>query len=115
MTSAEPVTPTSSARALGRAPGFGEGDCLGSDFTDDSAVIPVPGPVTPPQNNVPTDNGGGGGGGATTQPAPPTTVPTPTTAAPVDPSADHGGAAPADAGSDATDAAAADRADDHAA
>ena len=71
--------------ALGRAPGFGEGDCLGSDFTDDSAVIPVPGPVTPPQNNVPTDNGGGGGGGATTQPAPPTTVPTPTTAAPVTP------------------------------
>ena len=25
-------------RALGRAPGVGEGDCLGSDFTDDSAV-----------------------------------------------------------------------------
>ena len=84
--------------ALGRAPGFGEGDCLGSDFTDDSAVIPVPGPVTPPQNNVPTDNGGGGGGGATTQPAPPTTVPTPDDRRACHPSADHGGAAAADAG-----------------
>ena len=64
-------------RALGRAPGFGEGDCLGSDFTDDSAVtIPAVEPVTPPVNN----QGGGGGGGTaaptTTQPAPPPPVET---------------------------------------
>ena len=37
-------------RALGRAPGFGEGDCLGSDFTDDSAVtIPAVEPVDAPR------------------------------------------------------------------
>ena len=74
-------------RALGRAPGFGEGDCLGSDFTDDSAVIPEPGQVVPPQNSVPTNNGGGGGGGSgggatTTQPAPPPPVDTTPTEAP---------------------------------
>ena len=38
-------------RELGRAPGFGEGDCLGSDFTDDSAITPQPGQVTPPPTN----------------------------------------------------------------
>jgi hypothetical protein len=71
--------------ALGRAPGVGEGDCLGSDFTDDSAVLPEPGQVTPPPNQFPNNNnnGGGGGGGATTQPAPPptTVAATPTTVA----------------------------------
>jgi hypothetical protein len=37
-------------RELGRAPGFAEGDCLGSDFTDDSAVSTgtQPGQVAPP-------------------------------------------------------------------
>ena len=71
-------------RALGRAPGFGEGDCLGSDFTDDSAVIPGTRPGQPRrQNNVPTDNGGGRRRRRRRRsPPPPTTVPTPTTAAP---------------------------------
>ena len=55
-------------RALGRAPGFGEGDCLGSDFTDDSAVtIPAVEPAPAP----PVNNQGGGGGGGTVAPPPP--------------------------------------------
>ena len=46
-------------RELGRAPGSGEGDCLSSNFTDDSAILPQPGQVPPPPTNRPT------GGGAT--------------------------------------------------
>jgi hypothetical protein len=74
------------ARELGRAPGSGEGDCLGSDFADDSAILPQPGQVTPPPTNQ--SSGGGGGGGGTTQPAPPPTTAatvSPTTAAPLPP------------------------------
>ena len=62
-------------RALGRAPGFGEGDCLGSDFTDDSAVtIPSRGQVDDAPEQRPSNGGGGGGGGtvAPTTPARPT-------------------------------------------
>jgi hypothetical protein len=60
-------------RALGRAPGIGEGDCLGSNFTDDSAVtIPAVVQVTTP----PVNNPGGGGTATTTQPAPPPPVET---------------------------------------
>ena len=64
-----------------RAPGSGEGDCLGSNFTDDSAILPRPGQVTPP---APTNRPAGGGGGGAAPPATtaaPTTVPAPTTAA----------------------------------
>ena len=73
-------------RELGRAPGFGEGDCLGSDFTDDSAVTPQPGQVTMPPNtpDQPGGGGGGGGGGGTATPPPVATTPA-TTVAPAVP------------------------------
>jgi hypothetical protein len=48
-------------RELGRAPGLAEGDCLGSDYTDDSAVstgTTQPGQVAPP-NTRPRNTGGG--------------------------------------------------------
>jgi hypothetical protein len=66
-------------RALGRAPGFGEGDCLGSDFTDDAAITPTEGQVTMPPstwpNNTGGNSGGGGGGGGPTTPPVDTTPP----------------------------------------
>ena len=72
------------ADELGRAPGdYGtEGECLSSQFTDDSATSPtgttLPGqaPAPPPMTTAPPSNGGGGGGGSdTTAPAPQTTQP----------------------------------------
>lgn len=85
-------------RRLGRAPGSGEGECLGSDYTDDSAVTDpggtVQGQVVPPttptngggDDDTGGDDGGGGGvgGGATT-------VPPPATEAPDDGGGDGGG------------------------
>jgi hypothetical protein len=71
--------------ALGSAPGYGEGDCLGSEFTDDSAITPQPGQVTMPPSTWPSNQGGGGGVATTQPPAPPVdTTPTeaPTTAVP---------------------------------
>jgi hypothetical protein len=56
---------------LGSAPGFGEGDCLSSNFTDDVRVTPAPGQVTMPPSTWPN-----------VQPAPPpqqTSPPPPTT------------------------------------
>ena len=70
-------------RELGRAPGFGEGDCLGSNFTDDSAVVPQPGQAPPPPTNQSSGGGGGGGGGGTT--APPAVTTPATTVAPTVP------------------------------
>ena len=58
-------------RELGRAPGFGEGDCLGSDFTDDSAITPQPGQVTMPPSTWPTNQGWRWRGGGGTRPPPP--------------------------------------------
>jgi hypothetical protein len=67
-------------RELGRAPDYGEGDCLGSDFTDDSAVItPVEGQVTMPPSTWPNNQGGGGGGGGGTTAPPVDTTPVDTT------------------------------------
>ncbi len=76
------------ADELGRAPGgYGtEGECLSSQFTDDSATSPtgttLPGqaPAPPPMTTAPPSNGGGGGGGGgggsdTTAPAPQTPPP----------------------------------------
>jgi hypothetical protein len=62
------------AEELGRAPGFGAGDCLGSAFTDDSAATTgtVEGQVTMPPSTWPSNPGSGGGGGTPT--APPTTA-----------------------------------------
>jgi hypothetical protein len=58
---------------LGRAPGFGEGDCLGSDYTDDSATSTQPGQVTMPPSTWPRPPA---------QTSPPVVTPAPTTQAP---------------------------------
>ncbi|MGH9135758.1 MAG: SGNH/GDSL hydrolase family protein [Acidimicrobiales bacterium] len=64
------------AEELGRAPGFGEGDCLGSEFTDDSAATTgtVEGQVTMPPSTWPSNPSSGGGGGGGTPTVPPTTT-----------------------------------------
>jgi hypothetical protein len=94
------------AEELGDAPGFGEGQCLRSSFTDDSAGTgntgPIEGQVTMPPNvptnpnpnpetTVPipqptlsTETTDGGGGGETTMPSePPTETQPPATDPPV--------------------------------
>jgi len=79
--------------ALGDAPDGSEGDCLSSDFTDDSATSPtgttLPGQAPAPVTTAPPGNGGGGNGGGgdgtttTPQTSPPTTAAPPeTTSAP---------------------------------
>jgi hypothetical protein len=76
--------------ALGSAPGYGEGDCLGSEFTDDATITPQPGQVTMPPSTWPNVQAPSPTAPPVTeapppvdtQPPPPPEAPPPSTAAP---------------------------------